>query len=89
MDTDLAALAAVHEVRVAGLIWGKKTEFGAHTISQHVYALRKKLEFDKHGFNLQSVYATGYRLECFATPSRSRGVPPHARTSAPDVSVWR
>jgi DNA-binding response OmpR family regulator len=47
------------------LIWGKKSEFGAHTIAQHVYALRKKLKFDEYGFELQSVYATGYRLECF------------------------
>ena len=70
------------------LIWGKQTEFGAHTISQHVYALRKKLKFDKHGFKLQSVYATGYRLECFDTPSRSRAVSPHARTSVPVASAW-
>lgn len=48
------------------LIWGRQSEFGAHTIAQHVYALRKKLEFDAHGFALQSVYASGYRLEPLA-----------------------
>ncbi len=52
------------------LIWGKKSEFGAHTISQHVYALRKKLKFNAHGFALQSVYATGYRLERFESTER-------------------
>jgi DNA-binding response OmpR family regulator len=69
-------------------IWGKQTEFGAHTISQHVYALRKKLKFDKHGFELQSVYATGYRLECCDSPSFARATPLYARTSAPAASAW-
>jgi two-component system, OmpR family, phosphate regulon response regulator PhoB len=45
------------------LIWGKNSAFGAHTVAQYVYALRKKLELVDHGFRLQSVYATGYRLE--------------------------
>lgn len=55
------------------LIWGRQAEFGAHTIAQHVYALRKKLEFDAHGFALQSVYASGYRLEPLAdAPARHR-----------------
>jgi DNA-binding response OmpR family regulator len=71
------------------LIWGKRTEFGAHTISQHVYALRKKLAFDKHGFKLQSVYATGYRLECFEPSSRARVVLPYVKRSAPAASAWR
>jgi DNA-binding response OmpR family regulator len=70
------------------LIWGKQTEFGAHTISQHVYALRKKLKFEKHGFKLQSVYATGYRLECGDTSSSARTVPFYARTGAPAATAW-
>jgi len=44
-------------------IWGKHTEYGTHTIAQHVYALRKKLALNEHGFSLLSVYGTGYRLE--------------------------
>jgi DNA-binding response OmpR family regulator len=70
------------------LIWGKKTEFGAHTISQHVYALRKKLKFDKQGFKLESVYATGYRLECVEAPLRSRVIPPYNRNSGSASSAW-
>ena len=71
------------------LIWGKQTEFGAHTISQHVYALRKKLKFDDHGFKLQSVYATGYRLECIDTPSRPRALPSYVRAGVPVATAWR
>lgn len=45
-------------------IWGRQTEYGCHTIAQHVYALRKKLSLAAHGLSLLSVYGTGYRLEC-------------------------
>jgi two-component system, OmpR family, phosphate regulon response regulator PhoB len=51
------------------LIWGKGSDFGSHTVAQYVYALRKKLELVDHGFRLQSVYATGYRLEWIDAPA--------------------
>jgi DNA-binding response OmpR family regulator len=44
-------------------IWGKNSEFGYHTIAQHVYSVRKKLALAEHGFKLLAVYASGYRLE--------------------------
>jgi DNA-binding response OmpR family regulator len=44
-------------------IWGKNTEFGYHTIAQHVYSVRKKLALAENGFRLLAVYASGYRLE--------------------------
>jgi DNA-binding response OmpR family regulator len=44
-------------------IWGKNSEFGFHTIAQHVYTIRKKLNLSEHGFKLLAVYASGYRLE--------------------------
>jgi DNA-binding response OmpR family regulator len=44
-------------------IWGKSSEFGYHTIAQHVYAVRKKLALADNGFKLLAVYASGYRLE--------------------------
>jgi DNA-binding response OmpR family regulator len=50
------------------LIWGKHGDMGAHTIAQYVYALRKKLALVENGFKLQSVYATGYRLEWVQGP---------------------
>jgi DNA-binding response OmpR family regulator len=54
------------------LIWGKRAETGAHTIAQNIYALRKKLAFDANGFELQSVYASGYRLERLTGCSHTR-----------------
>jgi two-component system, OmpR family, phosphate regulon response regulator PhoB len=51
------------------LIWGKHSAYGAHVVAQYVYALRKKLELVEHGFRLQSVYATGYRLEWLDRPA--------------------
>jgi DNA-binding response OmpR family regulator len=50
-----------------GLVWGRQTDFDMHTIAQHVCALRKKLELVAHGFRLQSVYGTGYRLDWVET----------------------
>jgi DNA-binding response OmpR family regulator len=49
------------------LIWGKGSSLGYHTISQHVYSLRKKLDLSAHGIQLLSVYASGYRLEFAAS----------------------
>jgi two-component system, OmpR family, phosphate regulon response regulator PhoB len=51
------------------LIWGKHSTYGAHTVAQYVYALRKKLDLVDHGFRLQSVYGTGYRLEWVDQPA--------------------
>jgi two-component system, OmpR family, response regulator RegX3 len=44
-------------------IWGKGEDTGHHTITQHVYLLRKKLALADHSARLVSVYASGYRLE--------------------------
>jgi DNA-binding response OmpR family regulator len=66
------------------LIWGKRAETGAHTIAQNIYALRKKLAFAGNGFELQSVYASGYRLERVAERALplSRAGPPAAYAMA-------
>jgi DNA-binding response OmpR family regulator len=44
-------------------IWGKDSDCGFHTISQHIYSIRKKLSLMEHGFRLVAVYGTGYRFE--------------------------
>jgi DNA-binding response OmpR family regulator len=44
-------------------IWGKRGGFTDHTLAQHVYALRKKLQLAQNGARLVAVYAVGYRLE--------------------------
>jgi two-component system, OmpR family, response regulator len=66
------------------MIWGKRSETGAHTIAQNIYALRKKLAFDGNGFELQSVYASGYRLERVAerAPTRSPAMRARPATAA-------
>lgn len=56
-----ARLVTKQELQSA--IWGKNSEFGYHTIAQHVYSVRKKLELARHGVRLVAVYASGYRLE--------------------------
>jgi DNA-binding response OmpR family regulator len=61
------------------MIWGKRSETGAHTIAQNIYALRKKLAFDANGFELQSVYASGYRLERVGERARERPPPLRVR----------
>jgi DNA-binding response OmpR family regulator len=50
-----------------GLVWGRQNDFDQHTIAQHVCSLRKKLALVAHGFKLQSVYGTGYRLDWIET----------------------
>lgn len=47
---------------VAG-IWGRYVDIAAHTISQHMHAIRKKLRFAQHGVRLVAVYGSGYRFE--------------------------
>jgi two-component system, OmpR family, phosphate regulon response regulator PhoB len=44
-------------------IWGRQADPTEHTITQHIYSVRKKLSLAEHGFRLTSVYGTGYRLE--------------------------
>ena len=47
-------------------VWGMQAELNTHTLAQHVYSLRRKLDLAGHGFRLRSVYGAGYRL---LTPS--------------------
>jgi DNA-binding response OmpR family regulator len=68
-------------------IWGKHTEFGDHTIAQHVYALRKKLALVDHGFRLLSVYATGYRLEWADAPAPALPAPMRANGRAETLAL--
>jgi DNA-binding response OmpR family regulator len=50
-----------HAELLAGL-WGMGEAVDTHTLSQHVYSLRRKLDLAAHGFRLRSVYGNGYRL---------------------------
>jgi two-component system, OmpR family, response regulator RegX3 len=44
-------------------VWGRHQDAGVHTVAQHVYMIRRKLALTEHGFRLNAVYGTGYRLE--------------------------
>jgi two-component system, OmpR family, phosphate regulon response regulator PhoB len=53
-------------------IWGKSERADVHTIAQHIYSIRKKLDFMVSGFGLTPVYGVGYRLE---VPAQSASRP--------------
>jgi DNA-binding response OmpR family regulator len=44
-------------------VWGRKAEIAAHTFTQHIHVVRKKLRLSENGFKLAAVYGAGYRLE--------------------------
>jgi DNA-binding response OmpR family regulator len=50
-------------------VWGKRDDVGEHTLTQHIYAIRKKLSFAEHGYRVAPVYGSGYRLEGPVSPS--------------------
>jgi DNA-binding response OmpR family regulator len=49
-------------------VWGKRDDIGEHTLTQHIYAIRKKLSFAEHGYRVTPVYGSGYRLESPLSP---------------------
>jgi DNA-binding response OmpR family regulator len=51
------------KAQLQAAIWGKSGELGYHTVAQHIYSVRKKLDLAQHGVQLTAVYGTGYRLE--------------------------
>jgi two-component system, OmpR family, phosphate regulon response regulator PhoB len=51
------------KLELMSCIWGKSSEFGEHTLTQHIYSIRKKLKFEQNDARLISMYGTGYRLE--------------------------
>jgi DNA-binding response OmpR family regulator len=44
-------------------IWGKDSSCTEHTLAQHIYSIRKKLQLTHNGVQLAAVYGCGYRLE--------------------------
>lgn len=49
--------------KLAAAIWGKQAENKFHTLSQHIYTIRKKLRLTDFGYRLLCVYGSGYRFE--------------------------
>lgn len=51
------------EVLLARLWGGDHSEFTSHSLSSHVYRLKRKLKLEpRHGFYLKTYYSIGYRL---------------------------
>jgi len=53
----------VPRAELLAAVWGKTSEVAAHTLAQHVHAVRKKLGLARRGIRLAAVYGSGYRLE--------------------------
>jgi DNA-binding response OmpR family regulator len=51
------------KAELAAAVWGKQADMTFHTLSQHVYEVRKKLDLATHGYKLSAVYGSGYRFE--------------------------
>lgn len=53
----------ISHAEISSCIWGTAPDCRTHTVSQHVYLLRRKLDLAAHGFRLTSVYGAGYRFD--------------------------
>ncbi|KKI35129.1 hypothetical protein VI03_30080 [Burkholderia vietnamiensis] len=69
-----------------GRIWGgDRSEFTSHSLSSHVYRLKRKMQIEpRHGFYLKTYYSVGYRLE---TVISSDGRERHVAASMTDRAV--
>jgi DNA-binding response OmpR family regulator len=78
-------------------IWGECSEFSSHSLSSHVYRLKRKLKIEpSHGFYLKTYYSVGYRLQSVSSLYEHDGVIPvlnreHAPSSVDfdlELDVW-
>ena len=44
-------------------VWGADAQAHSHSLAQHIYSLRRKLDLARHGFHLATVYGAGYRFD--------------------------
>lgn len=65
--------------QIASAVWGADASIVERSIEQHIYKLRKKLQFGPEtGVELKTVYARGYQLAVQAASNEPAG--PDART---------
>jgi DNA-binding response OmpR family regulator len=48
---------------IVASVWGKHAELAPHTVTQHIYMLRQKLQLRTHGYKLSAAYGAGYRFD--------------------------
>ena len=53
----------ISKAELVATIWGRLDNAAAHTIAQHMHALRKKLRMRNYGARICAVYGQGYRFE--------------------------
>jgi DNA-binding response OmpR family regulator len=53
----------ISKAELIASVWGRSVEVAAHTVAQHIHAVRKKLRLSDFDLRLVAVYGTGYRLE--------------------------
>jgi DNA-binding response OmpR family regulator len=73
-------------------IWAVGNEIARHSIEQHVYKLRKKLNLSNaRGVQIRNAYTKGYRLElCEPAPPPAPGLPraePQSQLATADAKV--
>jgi DNA-binding response OmpR family regulator len=71
----------VSHAELSSALWGMGADANSHTVAQHVYSLRRKLDLARHGYRLTSVYGAGYRLE-----PPSAGTLPKTPSDADDLA---
>jgi DNA-binding response OmpR family regulator len=60
----------ISKAELIASVWGRSVDVAAHTVAQHIHAVRKKLRLSDLDFRLVAVYGTGYRLErCAPAPA--------------------
>ena len=52
----------ISKAELVACVWGRRAEIAPHTVTQHLHVLRKKLQLREHGYNLTTIYGSGYRL---------------------------
>lgn len=66
----------ISKAALVACVWGKRAEIAPHTVTQHLHVVRKKFRLRDYGYNLTSIYGSGYRLTA-----------PHAWMQKPQLCV--
>ena len=66
----------ISKAELVACVWGKRAEIAPHTVTQHLHVVRKKLRLREYGYNLTTIYGSGYRLNA-----------PHISTQQPQPYV--
>ncbi|XVJ70532.1 MAG: response regulator transcription factor [Rhizobacter sp.] len=77
----------ISKAELIASVWGRSVDVAAHTVAQHIHAVRKKLRLSELDLRLVAVYGTGYRLEFSAPVSPPEPQPIPLNAESLDYSV--